>query len=99
MQIDAPHLKVIYDENSDGDQPLPGCQRYPVWWVPHTGVQHNGTTVGVKYRCDQCGFEGKGVFGPARAFASTAQAAEKAMINSDEAKKACHYWVTPVARA
>ncbi|WP_108835413.1 hypothetical protein [Tateyamaria sp. Alg231-49] len=93
----SPNLKLIHNAQTHQDVPLPGCERVPVWWVAKGGVQHNGTTVGVKFRCARCGFEGKGVFGPARDFAVTTSLALQEFVSTDEARDNCLAFVLPEA--
>ena len=95
MPSDA-RLSLVHDQNTHEDEKLPGCEGFPVWWTPHAGVTHNGSTIGIKYRCERCGFDGQGIFGPARDLPEIAQEALKAFINSDAAKASCIYWTTPV---
>lgn len=89
-------MNLVYDENTHTDEPLAGCQRIPVWWTPHAGVEHNGTPVGVKFRCDRCGFESQGIFGPARDLPQTAEDALVQFVNSTNAMAKCVYWTTSV---
>ncbi len=74
------------------DMPLPGCQRVPVWWVADGGVAHNGTTVGVKWRCNRCGVEGQGMFGPARDLSDTTAKAEHVFMNDPATRFHCSYF-------
>ncbi|WP_282168900.1 hypothetical protein [Ruegeria atlantica] len=90
------HLKLVFEKETRADNPLPGCQRVPVWWVPDGGVQHNGTTVGVKWRCARCGVEGKGIFGPERALTGTSVEAERVFMNDPATRARCVYMINPV---
>ncbi|MEP2531728.1 hypothetical protein [Shimia sp.] len=92
------HLTLIHDQSTIRDEILPGCQRFPVWWTPDSGVEHAGTVIGVRWRCPRCGIEGHGVFGHARELPLLANNALAQFINSDAAKEACVYHTTPVER-
>lgn len=87
---------MVYDQDTHRDRPLLGCQRTPEWWTPHSGVEHNGTTIGVRWRCEQCCIEGKGIFGPARDLTEIASKALHTFVNSRETKSSCVYFTTPV---
>ncbi len=85
-------LSLVFDQETYSDKPLPGCQRTPVWWVPYSGIEHSGTTVGVRWRCTRCGVEGQGIFGPARDLSDTTVKAEKTFMNDPATRFHCKYF-------
>lgn len=78
------HLTLAHDQDTHEDKPLPGCQRIPAWWTPHAGVEHSGTTIGVRFNCPKCGVEGAPAFGPAQTLpVISAEALALFFVNKD----------------
>jgi len=92
------HLHLAHDQDTHEDQPLPGCQKIPVWWTPHTGVQHSGTTIGVKFRCPKCGVEGPPEFGPAQKLPVISAEALYLFLADEDVQKVCVLWHRPIRR-
>ncbi|MGA9251758.1 MAG: hypothetical protein WBV71_04855 [Roseobacter sp.] len=86
------HLQLAHDQDTHQDQPLRGCQRIPVWWTPHSGVEHSGTTIGVKFHCPKCGVEGQAEFGPAQTLPVIAAEALYLFLGDADVQATCVLW-------
>ncbi|MBP7002322.1 hypothetical protein [Amaricoccus sp.] len=90
-----PRLKIAYnaEHTRPPQEPPPGaCWQAPAWWVPHTGVLHGDTVLGVRWFCTRCGITGPRTFGTAKQIISLSLRSKVAFAEMAEVGGRCPTW-------